>query len=107
MNIDFSRWCVATLQNVTCRNISSTVGTTCSGYMEIPRTEIALKQAVAEIGPISAGIHVTNHSSFKQYKDGRLSEHPFNQLSNNINADVSLLTIIHSTFISKINLKTK
>jgi len=53
----------------TCRYKSSTVGATCTDYVDVPRSESALKEAVAKIGPISVAINA-GQSSFHNYRSG-------------------------------------
>ncbi|XP_067136548.1 cathepsin L-like [Centruroides vittatus] len=54
----------------TCRFKRSSVGATCTGYVDIPSgDEDALKQAVATIGPISVAIDAS-HDSFQDYQHG-------------------------------------
>jgi cathepsin L len=52
-----------------CRFNASTVGVTCSDWKLMPPTESVLKQAVAELGPISVGIDASR-PSFHFYKSG-------------------------------------
>lgn len=56
--------------NTTCRFNPSTVGSKVMTYMEImPGSEVALRQAVATVGPVSAGID-GSLKSFQFYKSG-------------------------------------
>ncbi|KAI5102732.1 cathepsin L.1 precursor [Silurus meridionalis] len=57
-----------------CRYNPSTVGATCSGYVDIMSgNENALQEALATIGPISVAIDA-GHSSFQLYHSGVYSE---------------------------------
>ncbi|XP_073682559.1 procathepsin L-like [Garra rufa] len=57
-----------------CRFSLSTVGATCTGYVDIPsEDESALQEAVATIGPISVGIDAL-HDNFKHYESGIYDE---------------------------------
>jgi len=58
-----------TAQEGTCRYRRSNVGATCTGYVQVPATELALQRAVAQVGPISVGINA-NLSSFQHYANG-------------------------------------
>lgn len=54
----------------TCRFDPANVGSECIAHMEIaPGNEVALKQAVATVGPVAAGIDGAQHS-FQFYKSG-------------------------------------
>lgn len=56
--------------NTTCRFDPSTVGGNLMTFMEImPGSEVALRQAVATVGPVSAGID-GSRKSFQFYKSG-------------------------------------
>jgi cathepsin L len=55
-----------------CRFKTENVGATDSGYTDIKsKDEDALKQAVADVGPISVAIDAS-HSSFQLYKSGSM-----------------------------------
>ncbi|XP_046712649.1 digestive cysteine proteinase 2-like [Silurus meridionalis] len=57
-----------------CRYNPSTVGATCSGYVDIMSgNENALQEALATIGPISVAIDA-GHSSFQLYHSGVYNE---------------------------------
>jgi cathepsin L len=53
----------------TCRFNKNGIGATDSGFVDVPQTEEALKQAVATIGPISVAIDAS-HPSFQAYSHG-------------------------------------
>ncbi|XP_066529050.1 procathepsin L-like [Hoplias malabaricus] len=53
-----------------CRFNPSTVGATCTGYVDIPSgDEMALQEAVATVGPVSVAIDA-GHYSFQMYESG-------------------------------------
>ncbi|XP_016385416.1 uncharacterized protein LOC107721767 [Sinocyclocheilus rhinocerous] len=57
-----------------CRFNPSTVGATCTGYVDVASgDESALQEAVATIGPVSVAIDA-GHSSFQLYESGIYSE---------------------------------
>ena len=57
-------------KNTTCRFDPANVGANCQTHMEIMiGNELALKQAVATVGPVAAGIDGGKHS-FQFYKSG-------------------------------------
>lgn len=57
-----------------CRFNPSTVGATCTGYVDVTSgDESALQEAVATIGPVSVAIDA-GHSSFQLYESGIYSE---------------------------------
>lgn len=59
-------------QDGQCRFKPSTVGATCTGYVDVASgDENALKEAVATIGPVSVAIDA-GHSSFQLYESGNL-----------------------------------
>lgn len=61
-------------KNATCRFDPANVGGECIAYMEIQEgNEVALRQAVAMVGPVAAGIDASKHS-FQFYKSGVLFE---------------------------------
>ncbi|XP_051578667.1 procathepsin L-like [Myxocyprinus asiaticus] len=61
-------------QDGQCRFNPSTVGATCTGYVDINTgDESALQKAVATVGPISIGIDA-GHSSFQLYESGIYNE---------------------------------
>ena len=69
-NKEISICSVATSQKRKCRYKKSIVEATCKGFVGVrPRTELALKEAVARIGPIAVSIYA-NLSSFKHFKGG-------------------------------------
>ena len=53
-----------------CRYNPANVGSTCSGYTDIPRgSESSLTEAIAAVGPISVAIDAS-HASFQMYQKG-------------------------------------
>ncbi|KAI0210886.1 Digestive cysteine proteinase 1, partial [Lamellibrachia satsuma] len=52
-----------------CRFERSKVGSTCTGYVAVERTEAALKHAVGTIGPIAVAIDSAK-PSFRSYRGG-------------------------------------
>ena len=62
--------CVLCQQNSTCRYNVSAVGATDTGYVSIPvGDELALMEAVATVGPVSAAIDASQQS-FMLYNSG-------------------------------------
>lgn len=59
---------VVVSQQGDCRYDASAVGATCTGYVNVEQSESALKEAVAEIGPISVAIYAGQ--SFDGYSGG-------------------------------------
>jgi len=52
-----------------CNYKRANTGATCTGHVQLPRTEDALKVAIAEVGPIAVGIHGTL-DTLKFYSSG-------------------------------------
>lgn len=61
------------MQDGTCQYDPSNIGATVSGYTDVGRSESALQQAVATVGPISIAIDAS-HSSFQFYSTGVYNE---------------------------------
>ena len=65
---------VSSTQDERCRFNASSVGAEDTGYVDIPSgDELALKKAVATVGPISVAIDAS-HMSFQFYRDGVYDE---------------------------------
>ena len=60
---------VAVSQQGDCRYNASAVGATCTKYVDVDKSESALKAAVAEIGPIAVAIDALQ-PSFIGYSGG-------------------------------------
>ncbi|KAK2175530.1 hypothetical protein NP493_721g03031 [Ridgeia piscesae] len=60
-------------RSTVCRHKASKVGTRCRGYKLVQRSEKALQEAVASVGPIAVAIDASR-SSFRYYKSGVLSD---------------------------------
>jgi cathepsin L len=56
-----------------CRYKEENKGATVSGYVDIPKSESKLKEAVATIGPVSVAIDAS-HNSFMSYQSGIYDE---------------------------------